>query len=69
MPSELGLLSRLTYLDIQHNSLSSTLPTSLKALTSLTTFLVANNGLLCGDNVLNTPAYLITGEPSLPPPP
>ena len=69
MPSELGLLSRLTYLSVQHNSLSSTLPTSLKALTSLTTFLVADNPLLCGGNVLKTPDYLITGEPSLPPPP
>ena len=43
LPSEIGMLASLTYMDLGGNSLSSTLPTQLGALVQLTLLSVGNN--------------------------
>ncbi|KAI2505059.1 hypothetical protein MHU86_9415 [Fragilaria crotonensis] len=45
IPSEIGLLTQLTYLDVEGNSLSSTIPSEIGLLTQLTKLDISNNAL------------------------
>jgi len=49
LPTELGALTRLTYLWLHHNQLSGAIPSELGAVTSLMYMRVHNNAGLCGD--------------------